>query len=203
MCGRRSGPSFAAMTVIAPPPPAVRDPRSRLVAGLRGSVLEVGAGTGTNFALYPPGVTDVLAVEPHARRRDAARRAAARVPVTVIDGVAEHLPVGDATVDAVVVSLVLCSVRDVPAALAEFRRVLRPGAELRFFEHVIAERGALRALQRVTGPVWSRIPGGCHPDRDTVAAIVAAGFTLEEVDTVATGPGDLPAAPRVVGRARS
>jgi len=94
-------------------------------------------------------------------------------------------------------------VSDVPRALAELRRVLRPQGELRFLEHVIAERGPLRLLQRLAAPVYSRIPEGCHIDRDTLASIARSGFTIEEYDRFMHTDGALePAIPHVIGTAR-
>jgi ubiquinone/menaquinone biosynthesis C-methylase UbiE len=181
--------------------------RDRLLAGLAGTVLEVGAGHGLNFPHYPVTVSEVIAVEPEPTLRAAAVEAAsrARVPVRVIAGVADELPVADASVDAAVASLVLCSVPDQPRALAELRRVIRPAGELRFYEHVIAEHHPRRFLLQVldrTG-LWPMIAGGCHPARDTEAAISAAGFRLEGVEHfmfAATKPG--PAIPHILGRAR-
>jgi ubiquinone/menaquinone biosynthesis C-methylase UbiE len=149
--------------------------------------VEVGAGNGLNFAHYPAGVTEVVAVEPepYLRERAAERAAAAPVTVTVVDGLADALPLQDASVDAVVTSLVLCSVPDQAAALAEARRVLKPGAELRFYEHVISHRPGKAAFQRAfTRTLWKRMAAGCHLDRDTGRAIADAGFVIEELDRV-------------------
>lgn len=161
------------------------DHRRRMLAGLAGRVIEVGAGSGLNFAHYPPGVTEVLAVEPEPYLREEARRSAARAPVqvTIVDGVAERLPAGDGEFDAAIASLVLCSVADQQAVLTEMRRVIRPGAELRFYEHVQADKAGMRRVQRVLdATVWPRILGGCHSGRDTVAAIEAAGFELRDLE---------------------
>jgi ubiquinone/menaquinone biosynthesis C-methylase UbiE len=183
-----------------------RRERTELLAGLRGRVLEVGAGDGRNFSYYPTGVTEVLAIEPEPYLRDLASTAAERapVPVTVTDGVAEKVPRDDATFDAVVTSLVLCSVPDQQTALAELRRVLVPGGELRFFEHVVAERSKLgRTLQSGlddTG-IWPHLGAGCHLARDTVAAIAAAGFTVEQLRRINSGPTGL-GIPFVLGSAR-
>lgn len=157
---------------------AVRD---RLLTGLRGRVIEIGAGNGLNFAHYPGAVCEVVAIEPERRLRRLALEAALRaeVPVDVVPGVAEALPVKSEAFDAAVVSLVLCSVRDVPRALAELRRVLRPGGELRFLEHGPGGGRAMRLTQRALDrTVWPSLVGGCHLTRDTVGALRDAGFTL-------------------------
>ena len=158
--------------------------RAQLLEGLSGKVLEVGAGNGLNFAHYPPSVSELIAVEPEPHLREHAERAArdAPVPVAVVDAVAEDLPFPNAAFDAAVVSLVLCSVTDVPAALAQVHRVLRPGGELRFFEHVASPHHAARTLQRAADAVWPRLSGGCHLARETDRLIEAAGFAIERCD---------------------
>ncbi|GAA3138017.1 class I SAM-dependent methyltransferase [Planomonospora alba] len=159
--------------------------RRALLAPLTGQVIEVGAGHGVNFAHYPPAVTGVLAVEPEPRLRETAHAAAAAapVPVEVAGAVAEHLPVPDRSADAVVFCLVLCSLPDVEAALAEARRVLRPGGRLRFLEHGRADSPGLARLQRLLdATVWPRLAGGCHTGRDTVALIERAGFTVTALE---------------------
>src|SRR6202171_603364 len=161
------------------------DYRRRLLAGLTGRVIEIGAGNGLNFAHYPLDVTDVLAVEPERHLRTIARQNAARapVPVEVVAGVADHLPATDASVDAVVFSLVLCSVPDQSRALREAERVLKPGGELRFFEHVQAERAGLRRGQLgLEATIWPALAGGCHTGRDTAAELENAGFTIEQIE---------------------
>ena len=185
----------------------VAEHRREVVAGLRGRVVEVGAGNGRMFAHYPPEVTEVLAIEPEPRLRAAAQAAAATapVPVRVVDGVAEALPAADGEFDAVVTMLVLCSVPNQAAALTEARRVVRPGGQLRFLEHVMAENpGALRRVQRIVdATVWPRLLAGCHTGRDTLAAITAAGFTVDEVTRYhfpPTGPTG-PASPHIRGHA--
>ncbi|WP_449061224.1 class I SAM-dependent methyltransferase [Planomonospora algeriensis] len=159
--------------------------RRALLAPLTGQVIEVGAGHGGNFAHYPPAVTGVLAVEPESRLRKIARTAAAAapVPVEVTGAVAEHLPVADRSADAVVFCLVLCSLPDAAAALAEARRVLRPGGRLRFLEHGRADSVGMVRLQRLLdATVWPRLAGGCHTGRDTVAVIERAGFTVTALE---------------------
>jgi ubiquinone/menaquinone biosynthesis C-methylase UbiE len=162
----------------------VAEHRRRLLAGLAGRVLEVGAGNGLNFPYYPATVTEVLAVEPepHLRRLALAAARQAPVPIRVVDGTAEALPTHDAAFDAVVASLVLCTVADLDQALAETRRVLRPGGRLRFYEHVRAEDPRLARWQDRLERPWGWLVGGCHPNRDTVAAITAAGLRVVQLD---------------------
>jgi ubiquinone/menaquinone biosynthesis C-methylase UbiE len=156
--------------------------RRRMLAGLHGTVIEIGAGDGSAFALYPPAVTRVLALEPDDYLRGLAlkRAATSAVPVTVRAAAAERIPAGDGSADAVVASLVLCSVADQAAALAEIRRVLRPGGTLAYYEHVRSESPVLAAVEDLLTPVWQRLAGGCHPNRDTLGAITKAGFTIQD-----------------------
>jgi SAM-dependent methyltransferase len=164
--------------------------RRRLLARLRGTVVEVGAGHGGNFALYPPTVTSVLAVEPEPTFRSHAVAAAeeASVPVTVVDATAEALPASDGSVDAVVFSLVLCSVSSVPVALEEARRVLRPRGTLVAYEHVRSANRVIARLEDVIAPAWSLLAAGCHPNRDPVAALGDAGFAVQDVDRFPFSP---------------
>jgi ubiquinone/menaquinone biosynthesis C-methylase UbiE len=180
--------------------------RERTLAGLSGRVIELGAGNGLNFAHYPEAVTEVVAVEPEPVLREAARRAAADAPVrvSVVDGVADSLPVEDGSVDAAVASLVLCSVPDQATALAEVRRVLRPGGELRFYEHVLSRARGVARFQRFSDATyWPLIAGGCHMARDTARAIEDAGFTIESQKRWAYRPSALlPPEPMILGVAR-
>lgn len=155
--------------------------RGELLAGLSGRVIEIGAGNGLNFAHYPTTVSEVVAIEPERVLRrlavDAARRS--EVPVDVVPGAAEALPVKSEAFDAAVVSLVLCSVRDVRRALSEARRVLRPDGELRFFEHGTGGGRAMRTTQRVLDrTVWPLLFGGCHTARDPIGEMRSAGFEV-------------------------
>ncbi|MFD9872148.1 class I SAM-dependent methyltransferase [Streptomyces niveus] len=170
---------YARMSVAADSRGGVAALRAELLTGLSGRVVEIGAGNGLNFAHYPAAVSEVVAIEPERGLRRLAVRAAMRaeVPVDVRPGTAEALPVEDEGFDAAVVSLVLCTVRDVPRALAEVRRALRPGGELRFFEHGLArERGLATVQKALQRTVWPALFGGCHPARHPLAAIQDAGF---------------------------
>lgn len=188
-------------------PPALRRERKRLLEGLHGVVVEVGAGTGAGFDLYPPTVERVLAIEPEPYLRGVAEQAAARasVPIEVRGNVAEHIPLEDGTADAVVFSLVLCSVPDQAAALAEARRVLRPGGELRYYEHVAEPRGTLgRRWQELLdrSGLWARMGGGCRVSRETGEAILAAGFVVERQRVQQFGPPGTPVRRHLAGVAR-
>jgi SAM-dependent methyltransferase len=183
------------------------DHRRRLLAGLRGRVVEIGAGNGLNFPHYPETVTEVLAFEPEPTLRAEAEReaAAAAVEIRVLPGVADEIPLADESVDGVVASLVLCSVPDQRSALAELRRVLRVGGELRFYEHVIPRRQPKRLLVQIAdrSGLWPAIAGGCHPARDTTDAIRAAGFEIEEMDRFGFAAQRFePVIPHILGRAR-
>lgn len=180
--------------------------RRRLLAGLSGRVIEVGAGNGLNFPFYPEAVEEVIAVEPERTLREAAVEAARQAPVRVevVEGVAGALPADDASFDAGVASLVLCSVPDQARALAELRRVIRPGGELRFYEHVVSERGLASRLQRLADATfWPRVGGGCHMSRDTARAIEDARFAIESHDRFPFSPGaPVPALSHILGVAR-
>lgn len=155
--------------------------REQLLAGLSGSVLEAGAGNGLNFSHYPAAVTGVLAVEPEPHLRGIAELAAAAapVPIKVVDGTVERLPAEDGTFDAVVATLMLCSVRDMAVAIEEMHRVLRPGGKLIFMEHVRADSSGLRRVQRLAdATVWPLCFGNCHAARDPVAALTDGGFSI-------------------------
>lgn len=154
--------------------------RRSVTAGLAGEVLEVGFGSGTNLPHYPDEVRRVLAVEPAdlAWARAGDRVQAFQRPVERVGVDAATLPVDDASVDAVVSTWTLCTIPDVGAALAEARRVLRPGGELRFVEHSRAPGGWVERAQRTLQPVWGAVAGGCHLDRAIVDLLEGAGFAV-------------------------
>jgi SAM-dependent methyltransferase len=189
-------------------PPEQVEYRRELLSGLSGRVVDLGAGDGANFPHFPTSVTEVIAVEPepYLRERALANANSAPVPVSVVDSLADRLPLEDESVDAAVVALVLCTVPDQRKALGELRRVVRPGGELRFFEHVIARDPKLARVQRLverTG-FWPFVAGGCHPARDTAGAITAAGFQIEACRRLSVKPCALaiPVAPHILGIAR-
>ena len=199
-------PFFARMWTVmsAHETPLLRKLRGENLAGLSGRVLEVGAGTGTNFAHYPDTVAEVVALEPETLLAPIAREAAAgaSVPVTVIESTIERMPVTE-PFDAVVCSLVLCSVDDPDAVLHQLNSVLKPGGELRYFEHVASSgwRGGLQRLADIT--VWPRIAGNCHTHRHTERTISGAGFTVEAARHQWTFPAwvPLPVSEIALGRA--
>ena len=183
------------------------DLRGRVLAEARGRLLIVGLGPGHDLGHLPEGVTTVVALEPSASMREAARprvRALTGrgVDIEVLDAPAESIPLPDASVDAVLVAYVLCSVQDPRAALAEIRRVLRPGGTLHVLEHVRARPGSwLHGIQRLVSPWWPRCAGGCRVDRDTGALLEESGFDVSDVraTNLVTLP---PVAPTLVGVAR-
>jgi ubiquinone/menaquinone biosynthesis C-methylase UbiE len=182
------------------------DLRKELLEGLSGRVIEVGAGNGLNFAHYPDSVTEVLAVEPEPRLRASAEKAAAQapVPVRLVAGVAERLPADAGSFDAGVASLVLCTVPNQDAALMELRRVLRPGGELRFYEHVVSRRPTAARLQRILdATIYPPLAGGCHLARDTQRAIQAAGFEIRSSRRFPFGPSARgPQVAHILGKAQ-
>jgi ubiquinone/menaquinone biosynthesis C-methylase UbiE len=176
--------------------------RRRLLADAEGVVVEIGAGTGLSFRHYPAGL-QVLATEPDPHMLKAARRAArtADAKLTLEQAPAEALPLGDASVDTVVSVLVLCSVADQAVALAEANRVLKPGGRLLLLEHVRAADPTLARRQDRSERRQVRFAGGCHPNRDTLRAVAAAGFDTDDVHAV-TLPGIKLTSPGIRGVAR-
>jgi len=181
--------------------------RRAMLAGLRGRVVEIGAGNGANFPHYPPTVDEIVAVEPEPTMREGTQRAAADAGarIEVVDALGDALPFEDASFDAAVACLVLCSVPDQARTLAELHRVVRPGGELRFYEHVHAHRQPGRALLELAdrSTIWPRLLGGCHPTRETADAISSAGFQIEDCRRFAFAPERMaPPLPHILGTAR-
>ncbi|MGP3998928.1 class I SAM-dependent methyltransferase [Streptomyces sp. 8N706] len=198
---------YARLSVVAEEKAGVAAHREELLSGLSGRVIEIGAGNGLNFQHYPGTVSEVVAIEPERHLRRLASSAALRsdVPVDVVPGAAEALPVKSEAFDAAVASLVLCSVRDLPRALREIHRVLRPGGELRFFEHGRSESRAMAMTQQALDrTVWPLLFGGCHTGRDTLAAVRAAGFEMARLRRLRVPEGGpaLPTSSHVLGVAR-
>jgi len=182
----------------------LREKRQALLRGLSGRVLEIGAGSGLNFPHYPETVTEVVAIEPEHYLAELAetRATAAAAPVSVHRAAAETLPFSDNEFDAAVSFHVLCSVDAPQQVLAEVRRVLKPGGELRFNEHVASPKPARARLQRQADLLWPHVAGGCHLGRDTEASIRAAGFEITEIDRYAFGIPPLdPPKTHILGRA--
>jgi ubiquinone/menaquinone biosynthesis C-methylase UbiE len=180
--------------------------RERLLDGLAGRVLELGCGDGAHFRLYPDTVRELVAIEPEENLLERAEMAAAdaKCPVRIMPGFAEDLSAADGEFDAAVAALVLCSVDDQQTALGELMRVIRPGGELRFFEHVRADARLHAAAQLAVQPVWAQLGGGCHVARDTEQAIRNAGFEIERIERFEFAPGFLQklAGPHILGIAR-
>jgi ubiquinone/menaquinone biosynthesis C-methylase UbiE len=179
----------------------LRRRRAALLADLAGQVLEVGAGTGSNLAHYQHASKVVVCEpDPAMHKRLAVRLPAARVPVELCDAAAEALPFADQSFDVVVSVLVLCTVADPAAALAEAYRVLRPGGRLVFLEHVRGQ-GRLAGWQDRLTPLQVRLAGGCHPNRDSQAAIAAAGFTIGPLERFEPTPNSPITRPFIQGAA--
>jgi SAM-dependent methyltransferase len=169
--------------------------RRALLAGARGRVLELGAGTGLNLGHYPAEIESLTLAEPdpHMSKQLRAKLSRLSYEVEVVEAPAERLPFDDAAFDTAVVTLVLCTVPDQETALAEIKRVLKPGGRLLFLEHVRANHPDLAKWQDRLESPWRFLGDGCHCNRDTVAAIGAAGFKLDEVER-----GELPKAPPII-----
>jgi len=174
------------------------DRRAALVRGLRGHVVEIGCGTGAMFGHYAGPDVRVTAVEPDeafgARAVPAA--AAAAVPIEVVFASGDALPLPDASCDAAVLALVLCSVRSVDAVCAEVARVVRPGGAVRLLEHVRSPRAVAGALMRAVDPLWHALNGqGCHLHRDPLPALARAGLRVDAIEPFQIWSAGLPAFP--------
>lgn len=158
--------------------------RKELLQGLKGRVLEIGSGTGINFPFYPSGtVEQVDAIEPDQMmiERSEQRRKRSRVPIHIHQQSAEDLSFADQTFDSVVATLVFCTIPDPMKALQEVRRVSKPGAPVLFFEHVRMEQPIMGKMQDFLNPLWRRFTDGCQLNRNTLALIKDAGFTVNKV----------------------
>ena len=172
--------------------------RAKVVPKATGRVVEIGSGSGGNFGFYDKDALDeLIAVEPSAAAMRRARRAADAAGIAdrtrFVEGGAEAIPVDAGSVDTAVVTFVLCTIPDWKAALAELRRVLKPGGSILFSEHGLAPDAGVARWQRRVEPVWKRLAGGCHLTRDPVAMLAEAGFAAE-VETMY-----LPGTPRIAG----
>lgn len=177
--------------------------RRHALAGLTGEVLEIGAGTGANLGHYPESVSRLVLVEPdpYMRARLGERLTRAERAAEVSDAPAERLGFPDTSFDAVVCTLVLCSVADPAAAMAEVHRVLRPGGTLLFLEHV-RSGGRMALWQDRVDRHWARAFGGCHLNRDSMAAIQGAGLAIDQVERFRPLVMLPVATPVIVGTAR-
>jgi ubiquinone/menaquinone biosynthesis C-methylase UbiE len=192
------GRAFAALydrSLKATEEAGLRQMRRELLAGAGGRVVELGAGTGVNLDLYPGEVEDLIVVEPdpHMAKRLRAKLAGSKRAASVVEAPAERLPFEDSSFDTAVATLVLCTVPNPAAALAEAARVLKPGGRLLFVEHVRAADPALARWQDRLEKPWRFLGDGCHCNRDTVATIAASPFELGEVEH-----GRMPKAPPIV-----
>ena len=176
--------------------------RAHLLAGLRGDVVELGAGTGHNLQYYPTDLASLTLLEPSPDMARRLRRhvTAERPDARVVEAAAESLPLEDDSTDVVVSTLVLCTVHDPRASLAEVRRVLRPGGVLVVLEHVAAT-GGVATVQRVINPAWRVVARGCNLDRDTRGLLIDAGFDASAV-TDTTIPAPKLIRPAIAGVAR-
>jgi len=173
----------------------MREIRRAALAAARGRTIDVGAGTGINIGLYPEGLTELVLAEPdeHMLKRMRPKLADDGRRIELVQAPADRLPFPDDTFDTAVFTLVLCTVPDPRAALAEAARVLRPGGKLIFVEHVRAEDPGLAHWQDRLERPWRFFGDGCHCNRDTVATIEASPFQVESVER-----GELPKAPPIV-----
>lgn len=159
--------------------------RERVISGAEGRVLEIGIGSGLNLPFYSSQVRDIFGLEPSPRLVAMTRRAAdhSSLPVTLVEGSAEAIPLDNNSIDTVVTSWTLCTIPDVGRALSEMRRVLRPGGRLLFVEHGLASEANVRKWQHRLTPAWKRIGGGCHLNRPIQTLIENNGFGILRIET--------------------
>lgn len=159
--------------------------RKRVVAMAQGHVLEIGIGSGLNLPFYSLDVHEIQGLEPSPRLIAMARTSAAgsALPVSFIEGSAEAIPLDDHSIDTVVTTWTLCTIPQAPQALAEMRRVLKPGGQLLFVEHGLGPEDKVRQWQDRLTPVWSKISGGCYLNRPIEMLIEHGGFDIKQLET--------------------
>jgi ubiquinone/menaquinone biosynthesis C-methylase UbiE len=176
--------------------------RRRLVPAARGRVLEIGIGSGINLPLYTPAAQHVVGLDPSSRLLTMARHVARpAVPIELIEGSAEALPMEDESIDTVVTTWTLCTIPDVAGALREMRRVLKPSGTLLFVEHGRSPDAGVRRWQDRLTPLWRHLGGGCHLNRPIQELLETAGFRIERIET-GYMPGPKPMTYMYEGRAR-
>jgi SAM-dependent methyltransferase len=173
--------------------------RAKVVPKADGVVLELGCGSGTNFGFYDAGKVDKLyALEPAPGMMVKARRAAGELgigkSIEFLETGAERIPLADKSVDTAVITFVLCTIPDWKSALAETRRVLKPGGRVLFSEHGLSPDAEISKWQRRVEPVWKAIGGGCHLTRDTIGLLREGGFVSDDAETMY-----LPNTPKIAG----
>ncbi|HVS27999.1 MAG TPA: class I SAM-dependent methyltransferase [Solirubrobacteraceae bacterium] len=183
----------------------LREQRRRLLGAAAGRVIEVGAGTGLNLALYPDAVSELILTEPEEPMAKRLERRLISVGrnAEVVRAPAERLPFADDSFDYAVSTLVLCTVSDPDRALAELRRVLKPDGRLLFIEHVRAQAAGTARWQDRLHPLWLRIGHGCHCNRSTLEAIEAAHFQRADVEHTQMPKAPFFLRPMIVGSAKA
>ncbi len=157
--------------------------RERTVESAEGCILEIGAGSGINLPMYSNAVTEIIGLEPHPKLLKMAAQMRHRVPLQLIEGSAEAIPLDAGTVDTVVTTWTLCTIPDVAAALAEIRRILKPGGQLLLVEHGLAPDENVRKWQHRLTPMWKHLAGGCHLNRPIAELVRSAGFRIKHLQT--------------------
>ena len=155
--------------------------RERTIRLAEGRVLEIGVGSGLNLPLYTGRATEILGLDPHPKLLAMASAKPRSIPSKLIEGSAESIPLDDASVDTVVSTWSLCTIRDVAAALAEIRRVVKPDGQLLFVEHGLAPENSVQRWQNRLTPLWKRLAGGCHLNRPISSLIEDAGFHIAQM----------------------
>ena len=168
----------------------MKEPRQYVAGQAQGRVLEIGCGTGANFAYYTDAATEVIAIDPNPYMLDRARKKlpVATRPIEIREARAEELPFEDAFFDTIVDTINMCTIGDLAKALAEMKRVLRPSGQLRFYEHVRYKHPVGALAQDIITPIWKWFGAGCHPNRDVAASIRNAGFEIVHLERLTPVP---------------